>query len=185
MGKTELLEIISSFSESKLEEIIFSTVREIFFSGDWGTANAMIDHILKCNGNVDFKGRITGFGIFAAVRARNIKQALDRYEYLEMLDLPDNLSCLKANGLADLSDLLFPDNTILLCELWQRSIKPGLPRHIQEKYAKVGGLLCGQLSKIHAGRQYETLTKIMKKNLDSGIYAKTCQQIKVLCGEQN
>lgn len=152
MSKAELLEIISSFSESNLEEIIFSTVRETFFSGDWGTANAMIEHILKCNGNDDFRGRVAGFGIFAAVRARNTKQALDRYKYLEMLELPDNLSCLKADGLADLSDLLLPDDAIRLFELWQRAIKPGLPRHIQEKYARIGGLICGHLFKIHANR---------------------------------
>lgn len=180
MGKPELLELISSFPEDKLEEIVLASVREIFFSGDWGTANAMAEYILNSGSNDMFKGKIAGFEIFMAVRARNARQALDRFTYLEMLEQSDKLPCLKADGLADLSDLLLADDAPLLSELWQKSLQPNLPRHIQKKYARIGELLCRQFLKSHADQECLKVALSMKNNLDPGIYEKNCPQIKNL-----
>ena len=179
MSKKDLLEIIGAFSEQEIENIILSSVREMFFAGDWGTADSIVDYILAGKINENFRGQIANFGIFIAVRARDRKKALDRYYYLEALEASKKNICLKADGLFYLSDLLLPDEIYILAQLWQKSLCSDLPQIAQEKYARIGALLCDQFSIIHDIQSHEKTMNLMEQNLDSRIYAKICRQFDI------
>ena len=179
MSKKDLLEIIGAFPEQEIENIILSAVREKFFNGDWGTADSIVDYILAGKTNENFRGQIANFGIFIAARARDLKKALDRYNYLAALDASEKNICLKADGLFNLSDLLLPDEIYLLAQLWQKALCSGLPQIAQEKYARLGALLCEQFSKIHDIPNHVKIINLMQQNLDSRICAEICRQFDI------
>ena len=183
MSKADLLKIIGAFPEKELENIILSSMREMFFNGDWGSADSIVEYILASNVNENLRGRIASFGIFIAARARDIKKALDRYRYLESLEANETIICQKAEGLLHLSDLLLPDEVPLLLELWQKSLQIKLPRMAQEKYAAIGALLCEQFSQIHDVQSHEKIINLMEQNLDSRIYEKIVRQINLPHGK--
>lgn len=170
MDKSALLKLISAFPQSILENVIIAHVRELFFNGDWGSANAIIEHILANNECEVLHGKIACFGIFTAVRARDLKKALDRFDYLDKLDKTDANLGLLADGLFHLSDLLLPDQPSFLADLWKKEIRIGLPALAQEKYARIGVMLHRQFMKDCDTQQCENITEIMKSCLDEEIF---------------
>lgn len=169
MNKSNLINILSAFSASELENMIITKVRESFFSGDWGTANAIIEYILSDNSLKALHGKIANFGIFTAVRARDLQKALDRYEYLGKLDKTDANLCLLAEGLFHLSDLLLADQPSLLAGFLLRDIHADLPAPAQEKYAAVGIMLCKEFNRIGDMSQYEKIMRILESYITEPI----------------
>ena len=141
MGKPVLLELLEALPESELEAIVLSVLREKFFGGDWGAANAILERILAGKARSSFKAAAAGFGVLMAVRARDCQKALERYHILDELAEGASVTTVLAQALNELADLLLPDEGKLFVSLWQKAMQGKLPQEAREKLAEPGARL--------------------------------------------
>lgn len=136
MSKKQLIEVFGGFSETTLVDMIMAKIRELFFTGDWGSANAIIEYILANVDDVGLQSRAAGFGVFAAVRARDYGLAFTRLGCL--VDLPECAGKSEAviGSLKHLEDMLLPEQAELLARFWLQV--ESLDKNSREKYAKLG-----------------------------------------------
>lgn len=137
MGKPVLLELLDALPEHELEAMVLSVLREKFFGGDWGSANALLEQILAGEAGAGFKAAAAAFGVLMAVRAKDRQKALERYHILEELAEDAELGSLQAQALNELAELLLPDEWRVLAGLCQKAAQRDSTLEAREKLTEV------------------------------------------------